>query len=217
MNACRDLYLQCLNGGRDFGVAVDEAFPGGECERMSVSEFSPGCVHPLEKLARLVIHPIHVNNDGVPVSIVFNDAWSSDLSLFRETRADDAEIQSALAENRATGQKRTPPQDRSFLGVMYARANAIRRATFDGFAGAAFRVYDTAEASKPHHASVFMTRAAKEALTSKRVRKKLWETFGSAMAEDAKTYRPGRIVTPIAEGSPRAGAAAVIAEVSEGT
>jgi hypothetical protein len=217
MNACRDLYSQCLSGGHDFGVAVDEAFPAGECERMPVSEFSPGCVHALEKLTRLVIHPIHVNNDGVPVSIVFNDAWSSDLSLFRETRAANAEIQLALAENRATGQRRNPPQDRSFLGVMYARANAIRRATFDGFAGPAFRVYDTAEANKPNHASVFMTRAAKAALTSKKVRKKLWETFGSAMAKDAGTYRRGRIVAPIAESSPPAGPAPVVAEVPKAT
>jgi hypothetical protein len=180
-----------LNDGRDFGVAVDEAFPAGECERLPVSEFSPGCVHALEQLTRLVIHPIHVNNDGMPVSIVFNDAWNSDLSLFREARATDTEIQIALAENRATGQARS--QDRSFFGVMYALADAIRRATFDGFAGPVFRVYDTAEANKPHHASVFMTRAAKKALTIKKVRKKLWETFGSAMAEDARTYRRGRI------------------------
>ena len=211
MNPCRDLYSACLNDGRDFGVAVDEAFPAGECELMPVSEFSPGCVHALEQLTRLVIHPIHVNNDGMPVSIVFNDAWNSDLSLFREARATDTEIQIALAENRATGQARS--QDRSFFGVMYALADAIRRATFDGFAGPVFRIYDTAEANKPHHASVFMTRAAKKALTNKKVRKKLWEIFGSAMAEDAKTYRRGRIVTPTAEGGPPAAAASVAAEV----
>jgi hypothetical protein len=203
MNACRDLYSACLKDGRDFGVVVDEAFPGGECEHMPISAFSPGCVHALEKLTRLVIHPIHVNN-GVPVSIVFNDAWNSDLSLFREAGATDAEIQLALAENRATGKARS--QDRSFFGVMHALADAIRRATFDGFAGPVFRVYDTAGANKPHHASVFMTRAAKNALTDKKVRKKLWETFGSAMAEDARTYRRGRIVTPTAEGGPPAAA-----------
>jgi len=191
MNACRDLYSACVNDGRDFGVAVDEAFPAGECELTPVSEFSPGCVHTLEKLTRLIIHPIHVNN-GVPVSIVFNDAWSSDLSLFREARATDTEIQVALAENRATGKARS--QDRSFFGVMHALADAIRRATFDGFTEPVFRVYDTAEANKPHHASVFMTRAAKNALTDKKVRKKLWETFGSKMAEDARTYRGGRMV-----------------------
>jgi len=123
MNACRDLYSACLKDGRDFGVVVDEAFPGGECEHMPISAFSPGCVHALEKLTRLVIHPIHVNN-GVPVSIVFNDAWNSDLSLFREAGATDAEIQLALAENRATGKARS--QDRSFFGVMHALADAIR-------------------------------------------------------------------------------------------
>jgi len=89
---------------------------------------------------------------------------------------------------------------------MHALADAIRRATFDGFAGPVFRVYDTAEANKPHHASVYMTRAAKNALTDKKVRKKLWETFGSRMAEDARTYRRGRIVTPTAEGNPPAAA-----------
>jgi hypothetical protein len=217
MNACRDLYSACLTDGRDFGVAVDEAFPAGECERMPVSEFSPGCVHAEEKLTRFVIHPIHVNNDGMPVSVVFNDAWSSDLSLFRETRATDAEIRVALAENRATGQARSPPQDRSFFGVMYACASAIRQATFDEFAGPVFRVYDTAEANKPHHASVFMTKAAKKALTSKKVRKKLWETFGSAMAEDAGTYWRGRIVAPTAKGGPPAAAAPIAAEVPKGT
>jgi len=215
MNACRDLYSACLNDGRDFGVAVDEAFPAGECERMPVSEFSPGCVQALENLTRLVIHPIHVNNDGMPVSIIFNDAWNSDLSLFREARATDTEIQIALAENRATGQARS--QDRSFLGVMYALADAIRRATFDEFSGPVFRVYDTAEANKPHHASVFMTKAAKKALTIKKMRKKLWETFGSAMAEDARTYRRGRIVTPTAEGAPPAAAAPIAAEVPKAT
>src|SRR5215471_3672513 len=43
MNACRDLYSTCLKDGRDFGEAVDEAFPGGECEHMPISAFSGLC------------------------------------------------------------------------------------------------------------------------------------------------------------------------------
>jgi hypothetical protein len=152
MTECRDLYSQCLRDGCDFGVAADERFPDGRCERASVSEHSPGPVHPNEKLTRLVIHPIHMDNEK-PVSMVFTDAWNSDLSLFREKRATDMEIELALEENYATGRRKVPPQNRSFVGVMHARAFAIRRAVLDNGPMRAFRVYDTAQQTKPHHAS----------------------------------------------------------------
>jgi hypothetical protein len=196
MTECRDLYSACLRAGRDFGVAADEAFPDGRCERVAISQHSPGPVHPCEKLTRLVIHPIHISNDGKPVPVIFNDAWNNDLSLFRETKAADGEIALALTENRATGQKRNPPQDRSFVGVMYARAHAIRGAAFDSHPKPAFRVYDTGEQNKPNHASVFMSKAGREQLTVKKVRKKLWEIFGQALAEEGPTYRGGRLSMP---------------------
>jgi hypothetical protein len=107
MTECRDLYSQCLRNGRDFGAAADEHFPDGRCEHVSVSEHSPGPVHHNERRTRLVIHPIHMDS-GKPVAVVFNDAWNSDLSLFRERKATDAEITLALKENHATGQQKVP-------------------------------------------------------------------------------------------------------------
>jgi hypothetical protein len=197
MTECRDLYSACLQDGRNFGVAADEAFPDGRCERVAISQHSPGPVRPCEQLTRLVIHPIHIGNDGKPVAVIFNDAWNNDLSLFRETKATDEEIALALTEIRATGQKRNHPQDRSFVGVMYARAHAVRGADFDNGPKPAFRVYDTGEQNKPHHASVFMSKAGREQLTVKKVRKKLWEIFGQALAEEALTYRGGRLSMPV--------------------
>lgn len=195
MTDCRDLYSQCLKDGRDFGVAADDRFPNGGCERATVSKHSPGPVHTFEKLTRLVIHPIHMDN-GMPLAMVFNDAWTSDLSLFREGKATDAEITLALEQNHATGQRRVPPQNRSFVGVMYARAYVIRRAAFDNGPMPAFRVYDTAEQTKPNHASVFMCKAGREQLTVKKVRRKLWEIFGQGLANAESTYRGGRLSMP---------------------
>jgi hypothetical protein len=187
MTECRDLYSQCLRNGHDFGAAADEQFPDGRCERASVSEHSPGPVHHNEKLTRLVIHPIHMDS-GKPVAVVFNDAWNSDLSLFREGKATDAEIRLAL--------QKVPPQNRLFVGVMQTPAFAIRRALLDNGPMRAFRVYDTAEQMKPHHASVFMSKAGREQLTQKRVRKELWEIFGQVIAHEASTYRRGRLSMP---------------------
>jgi hypothetical protein len=146
MTECRDLYSQCLRNGHDFGAAADEQFPDGRCERASVSEHSLGPVHHNEKLTRLVIHPIHMDS-GKPVAVVFNDAWNSDLSLFREGKATDAEIRLAFRENYATGQQKVPPQNRLFVGVMQTPAFAIRRALLDNGPMRAFRYRRTNEAT----------------------------------------------------------------------
>jgi hypothetical protein len=129
--------------------------------------------------------------------VIFADAWNSDLSLFRETKATDAEIGLALEENHATGQQREIPQNRKFIGVMYARSHAIRRAAFENGPMPAFRVYDTAEQAKPSHASVYVSKAGRDQLSPKKVRKKLWEIFGQALAHDTSTYRGGRLSMPV--------------------
>jgi hypothetical protein len=196
MTKCRDLYLECLSGSTDFGVAADEKFPGGLCERVKVSDYSPRAVHALEKLTRLVVHPIHVDGGGTPCSVVFTDVWNSDLSVFREGKAKNHEIKLALKENYATGQNRAAPQNRKFEGVMCARAGVIRKTIVENISGQVFRVYDTASQSKPAHASVYMSKIGRENLTEKRARKKLWEIFGGRMTESCSAYRKGKLSMP---------------------
>ena len=139
----------------------------------------------------MAFHPIHFDQNGRLLSVAFTDAWRSDLSVFRDERATDAELELAIEEMKLTGASKTPPQNRRVAAAMVASAGAIRAQIVDGTSNEAFRVYDTAEATKPHHASIFLTQTARAKLTEKSVRKRLYELFSIA----APNYRSGRINT----------------------
>ena len=83
----------------------------------------------------------------------------------------------AIEQMKLTGANKTPRQNRHVAAAMVAVASAIRTQMVDGTSNRAFRVYDTADEMKPHHASVFLTQTARSKLTEKSVRKRLYELF----------------------------------------
>lgn len=192
MTTCQDLFTASGLAGVDLQRAVEAAFPDGSCEAVTVSPFSPGPVHETETLTRLTFTPIHVHPDtGAPISMAFADAWSSDLSVFRDEKAADSEIVLAASQMKETGLKKTPPQNRAVVGAMTALTDAVRQHLVHSGGPRAFRVYDTAEQEKPNHASVFLTSAARSTFTDKTARKRLFEIFAPVA-----NYRPGRLSLP---------------------
>ena len=198
MTACQQLFTASGLTGSALQSAVEAQFPNGECEQVPVSPFSPGPVADGETLTRLIFHPVHTHpHTGVPIAMAFADAWSSDLSVFREERATDAEITLAIEQMKQTGLKKTPLQDRSVIGVMTATTARVRSEVTANDNVRAFRVYDTAEELKPHHASVFLTHAGRTKFTEKVARKRLFEIFAAV-----SNYRTGRLPTePSATGT----------------
>lgn len=158
--------------------AVFQHYPDGECEVVSVSESSPGRVLDDETLTRLIIHPIHYDPQQNLVSpMAFQDATTLDLSLFREGHATDDELKLAAGEIAETGKSREIPQVRGVSMIMQASAHAIRALTFDKTGKRMCFVYDTAEPTKPSHASVFTPPNARKGSGQREVRRKLLELF----------------------------------------
>ena len=99
MTSCRELFTSSGLSGTALQAAVEIQFPNGDCEQVTVSPYSPGPVADEETLTRLVFHPIHIHpTTGAPTSMAFADAWSSDLSVFREDKATDQEIALAIKQ-----------------------------------------------------------------------------------------------------------------------
>jgi len=188
---CRELFSRSGLSGLALQEAVEKGFPNGECEAVSISEHSPGPVSEAETLVRLVFHPIHVDEStGRILSVAFTDAWRSDLSVFRDERATDTELIFAIDQMKQTGASKTPQQKRYVAAVMLAGTGAVRAQFLQGTSNSVFRVYNTAEAAKPHHASIFLTQAARSSLSEKSIRKRLFELFTTADHH----YRGGRLV-----------------------
>ena len=126
---------------------------------------------------------------GEILPAAFVDAWNSDLSVFRDELATDNELNLAIEQMKLTGASKPKPQNRHVAAVMLAGTSVIRAQIVQGTSNRAFRVYDTAEATKPHHASIFLTQSARSILSAKAVRKRLFELFKKADQQ----YRNGRL------------------------
>lgn len=174
---CQEIFASPGLRGAALQDAVHAAYPGGDCERSSVSSSSPGPVEDDELLTRLIIHPIHYDK-GTVSPLAFQDATTIDLSVFREALATDVEIQLSIDEIRALGETKVPPQERLVALVMQASAAEIRAAKFNGDGSWMCRVYDTAVPKKPAHASVFTPPAARKGSAQRQVRKELLRIFG---------------------------------------
>lgn len=175
MTTCRELFSTPGLKGKELQERVECQFPNGVCEAEAVSEHSPGPVEDMETLTRLIFAPIHVDTDGLPIPMAFSDAWNSDLSVFREERASDLELDLAITQIKQIGLAKEPPKPRKLVAVSMATASQVRAVSLNN--SRVFRVYDTAEAKKPHHASVFVTKEGRAGMSEKQVRRRLFELF----------------------------------------
>lgn len=174
---CAVLFFDPCNEGVQLQNLVYLHYPQGECEEVQCSLYSPGPVGDDEVLTRLIVHPIHFDDDGKVSPLAFNDATTMDLSLFREGLAEDSEIQLAIDEIRKLGQSKVPPQNRLVQVVMQASAREIRDKTFESGGIWKFYIYDTGVAEKPAHASVFTPEVARKGAAQRKARKALLELF----------------------------------------
>ncbi|MGO9473022.1 MAG: hypothetical protein ACLPWS_06350 [Rhodomicrobium sp.] len=179
MTTCRELFSTPGLEGKELQEKVEEQFPDGVCETVSISPHSQGPVEDSETLMRFVFAPIHVDEKtGAPLPTAFSDAWNSDLSVFREERASDEEIRLAITQVKEIGLAKNPPKPRKLVAIMLAAASQIRAEMVESTVSRAFRVYDTAEPEKPNHASVFVTKTARSKnMGEKKVRRRLFELF----------------------------------------
>lgn len=183
-DACRAIFNSAMSGS-SLQDEVYETFSNGECEQCSVSEHSPGPVENDEILTKLIVDPIHFDN-GIVSPAAFTDAYTLDLSLFRENYAGDAELQLAINQIKATGQKKDPIQKRQIVAVMHASAAAVRQLQLEEPNERMCLVYDTAEADKPAHASIFTpSRARKSKKDQRAIRRALLDVFGQPTVLDA--------------------------------
>ncbi|WP_127075984.1 hypothetical protein [Rhodomicrobium lacus] len=176
MTSCRELFSTKGLEGKDLQQKVEEQFPNGACEAEAVSECSSGPVDNSETMARLIFSPIHLDERGDIVSSAFSDAWNSDLSVFREEKASREELDYAITKVKEIGLAKVPPRPRELVAVGMAKASVVRAIRTKSNSNA-FRIYDTANANAPDHASVFVTKAGRSEMSEKQVRRRLFEVF----------------------------------------
>lgn len=187
---CRILFEGACLAGVRLQDEVFKNYPNGECEATKVSSFSPCPVDNNELLTRLIIHPIHYDEQKQQVSpMAFQEATTMDLSVFRELRATDAEVQHSIDQVKITGKARTKPQERFVFLVMQALTSDIRNLAFEDLPMPMCRVYDTAIPTNRAHASVFTPICARKGSRQRQVRRALLELF-SLRQMDPEEYRP---------------------------
>jgi hypothetical protein len=82
----------------------------------------------------------------------------------------------AVTQAHNIGLGKDPPKPRKVVAVAMSKAGEIRAEVVKPDVKA-FRVYDTASADKPSHASVFLTKETRAEWSEKRVRRRLAELF----------------------------------------
>lgn len=156
MNAecsCLELFECGQYDGRDLQIAVDQKFPKFFCENEICSSNSPGVIEDHEKLAFLLIEPIHFDDITGQISPdAFQEVTKRDLSLLREEHC-NADMANSTKEALSTARK--PDQERYVEKVSITTAAQIRQTLFNECR--VVGVYDTALEENQSHASVFAT------------------------------------------------------------
>lgn len=153
--------------GKELQIAVDTNFPNFECEQHSISAFSPGTVDLAEKLAFILIDPLHYDEVEDKVTpTAFQELFNRDLSTLRVSHARRGEAQAVCDTLVERGKERTPPQCRLVREVCVADVQTLRAAVINSVR--VFGAYDTALEAIPAHASIF---TIAQAHSDKRLRK----------------------------------------------
>ena len=186
--SCRKIFEGSCLIGQQLQNEVYVHYPTGECEKCGVSSYSPGRVEDGELLTRLIVQPIHWD-EGKIHPLAFQEATTLELSVFREERATDGEIQTAINEIKATGETKVIPEQRLVAVVMQALAGDVRESVFPDELDRMCFVYDTATPTKPSHASIFTPSKARKGSPQRAVRRALLELFSKRQIEIVD-YRP---------------------------
>lgn len=164
--SCLKLFECGQYEGRTLQIEVDNSFPEFVCESETCSSHSPGIVEDDERLAFLLIEPIHFDDQTGQISPdAFQEVTNRDLSLLREKYCTVEMAEETRALLRIP---RKPDQQRYVEKVTITTATLVRQTTIEG--KRVICVYDTAIENNPSHASIFTT---SEILSSGAGRKKI--------------------------------------------
>lgn len=145
-----------------------------DLENKKVVGRSPGVVADNEQLARILISPLHVNEDGSIQRTAFNDCSSFGLSSNRMTFCSESEIHEQ-GEKKAEKDRLKNP-DKQYYGFIKCNAKLVRDLNENGCQ--IFGIYDTALRDNINHADIFLL-----------IRGPRTEEMGSLKAKAARKLR----------------------------
>ena len=167
--------------------------PNCACENQSLSIESPGLIESNEDIARMVCTPMHVHSKRPELkSSFFSHITSCGASAQRLKHASDIELASCIAsliEGR---------EDRAWLGLVVASADAIRSLTLGPQGKQSFCVADAAIQDNPGHAEIHCAYRIPEA-DEIEYRRELMLVFNATKIEHRRSLRKGAVWTLIPE------------------
>jgi hypothetical protein len=154
---CRATFAALAGTKREeHALRLDQEEPRCRCQRISVSEHSPGPVHDTETLIRIVIVPYHINRKtGLLKASVLTHAGSIGMSVFREESASNDEIRAAAMTLVQNARKAKAPTAAGILGLLKINCGEIRTFCWERETDPCYCVYDTATKDAPAHADAF--------------------------------------------------------------
>ena len=154
MSCCLECFCESGFSGQSLQKLVDEIHPNFVCESEKCSTFSPGPVVDDERIAFLLIDPLHYDAErSVVVPEAFQELINRDLSTIRIAHASPSEANATREDLIQRGREKIPPKLRLVDEVCIASVSEIR-STADS-SGRLLAVYDTGIDNAPAHASVF--------------------------------------------------------------
>lgn len=173
-------------------VHYRETFPDCECERATVSDFSPGPVRNDEILIRTLYSSIHINNQTHEVDpAAFSDVLKRGLSVDRKSyisqRKLEIKAQKKIEQDLEAGKTR-----RAFLGVTVANCSDIR-SLLERDTNRSFCVYDTATEDNCAHADicqafVHLPGTEKRKVLDRKLRALLAQQFSNRILSAGEVY-----------------------------
>ena len=143
------------------------------CEKVSVSQYSPGIIEDDEILIRQIYSPIHIDKQtGKILPLAFLDVQDKGMSVNRKIYSSIEELNKKVQYKLRLDEKRG--KGKGFEGIIYATCQDVRAIkTNDNLK--AFCVYDTGNRNDISHADICQTISSR--VEGSRIRSKLREIF----------------------------------------
>lgn len=165
MCACKFYPFPCILENKSRAQYVFDQDASGDCQKRSLSEFSPGEITDDEHIVRAVIFP-HMSKSNYNEEVgedVIADAFTIGASVQRLLSDVSSQLSSFhnIQETRAQAYRnqnpgRTPP--RTYIGALEIPVQQIRAINYiaHNFQNADVRFYDTADEGDESHGDIFL-------------------------------------------------------------
>lgn len=184
--SCAELDLATQEDQSRVGIFADLK-PDCSCEKQSLSNDSPGLIDNKENIARMVCTPMHVHSKRPELkSSFFSHVASYGASAQRLEHATDHELASCVTNLIRGG------DDRVWLGLVVASAEAIRSLSLGQHGKQSFCVADAALNDNPAHAEIHCAYRIPEA-DEIEYRRELMKAFNADKIEHRRSLRNGAV------------------------